>query len=55
MDMTVREFIQGMLLLFCLMATGVILPIGLVIGSAAHDAGVVISTADPVFIFEETR
>jgi hypothetical protein len=55
MDMTVKEFIQSMLLLFCLMATGVILPIGLVIGSAAHDAGVAISAADPVFIFEDTQ
>ena len=53
--MTIKEFIQSMLLLFCLMATGVILPIGLVIGSAAHDAGVAISAADPVFIFEDTQ
>ena len=53
--MTVREFIQSMLLLFCLMATGVVLPIGLVIGSAAHDARVVVSSAGPAFIFEETR
>ena len=27
--MTVKEFIQGMVLVFCLMATGVVLPIGL--------------------------
>jgi len=53
--MTVKEFIQGMILVFCLMATGVVLPIGLVIGSAAHDANVVVSSAGPAFIFEETR
>ena len=37
--MTVKEFIQGMLLVFCLMATGVIWPIGLVAGSVSHDVG----------------
>jgi hypothetical protein len=55
MVMTFEEFIQGMMLVFCMMATGVVLPIGLVAGSAAHDAGVVVSSAGPAFIFEETR
>ena len=34
--MSVREFIQAMLLIFCMLATGVILPIGLVAGNASH-------------------
>jgi len=53
--MTVKEFIQGMILVFCLMATGVVLQIGLVVGSAAHDTEMVVYSADPVFIFEERR
>jgi hypothetical protein len=53
--MTVREFIQGMILVFCMMATGVVLPIGLVVGIASHDTGAVASSAGPVFIFEDAR
>ena len=55
MSMTVKEFIQGMMLVFCIMATGIVLPLGLVAGSASHEAGVAVSSAGPVFIFEETR
>lgn len=53
--MTVKEFIQGMLLVFCMMATGVVLPIGLVAGSAQHGVGVEVSSAGPVFIFDDAR
>jgi hypothetical protein len=53
--MTVREFIQGMMLVFCMMATGVVLPIGLVVGSASHDTEAVASSVGPVFIFEDAR
>ena len=51
--MTVKEFIQGMMLIFCIMATGIVLPIGLVASSASRDAGVAVTSAGPVFIFEE--
>ena len=53
--MRAKEFIQGMILVFCIMATGIVLPIGLVASSASRDAGVVVTSAGPVFIFEETR
>ena len=53
--MTVKEFVQGMMLVFCMIATGVVLPIGLVAGSASHDAGVAASSTEPVFIFEDAR
>ena len=53
--MTVKEFIQSIVLILCLMATGVVLPIGLVTGSASHDTGVARSSAGPVFIFTQTR
>ena len=51
--MTVKEFIQGVILVLCMMATGVVLPIGLVVCSAAQNAGEVVSSAIPVIIFEE--
>ena len=53
--MTVKEFIQGILLTFCLMATGIVLPIGLVVGSASHDVREAEHSARPVFIFTEAR
>ena len=53
--MTVKEFIQGMVLVFCLMATGVVLPIGLVAGSASHDDGVAVISTGPVFVFVEAQ
>jgi hypothetical protein len=49
--MTVGEFVQAVVLVLCLMATGIVLPIGLVAGSASHEDG----AAGPVFIFTETR
>ena len=55
MSMTVKEFIQSILLVFCIMATGIVLPLGVVAGSASHDTGAAVSSAGPVFIFEETR
>ena len=55
MIMTVREFIQSIMLVLCIMATGIVLPLGVVAGSASHDTGVAVSSAGPVFIFEETR
>ena len=53
--MTVKEFIQGMILIFCMMATGIVLPIGLIVGSASHDDRAAVSSTGPVFIFEEVR
>jgi len=53
--MTVNEFIQAIMLVFCMIATGVVLPIGLVAGSAPHGVGVEVSSAGPVFIFEDAR
>jgi len=53
--MTVKEFIQGMVLVLCLMATGVVLPIGFVAGSASHDTGAATPSAGPVFIFTQTQ
>ena len=53
--MTVKEFIQGMVLVFCLMATGVVLPIGLVAGSASSANKAISTDSGPVFIFEQVR
>ena len=53
--MTVSEFIQGVLLVICIMATGIVLPMGLVASSASRDAGVAVTSAGPVFVFEETQ
>lgn len=53
--MTVKELILGMMFIFCLMATGVILPIGVVAGSASLDHRSAESSSGPVFIFEEYR
>ena len=52
--MTIKEFLQGMMLVFCLMATGVVLPIGLVAGSAG-EANKTRAASGPVFVFEQTR
>lgn len=52
--MTIEEFIQGIVLVFCLMATGVVLPIGLVVGSEA-DGGKTTASSGLVFIFEQSR
>ena len=51
--MSVRELIQAMLLIFCMLATGVILPIGLVAGNAAHDGGPITTASGPLFVFEK--
>ena len=53
--MTVGEFVQTMVLILCLMATGIVLPVGLVAGSAAHGVGDASFSADPVIVFIEVR
>jgi hypothetical protein len=53
--MTVMEFIQGIVLVFCLMATGVVLPIGLVAGSASSANETVSADSGPVFVFEQVQ
>ena len=53
--MTVKELILSMLFIFCLMAAGVILPIGVVVGSASHGQGSAAPSARPVFIFSAAR
>ena len=53
--MTVRELILGMLFIFGLMATSVVLPIGVVVGSASLGHSAAASSAGPVFVFEDTR
>ena len=53
--MTVKEFIQGILLVLCMMTTSVVLPIGLVVGSAPNTGKTIAAAPPPTFIFEETR
>ena len=53
--MTLKEFVQTLLLILCMMASSVVLPIGLVVGSSAHDTRAAAASARPVFIFEDTR
>jgi len=53
--MTVKEFVQSLLLILCIMASSVVLPVGLVVGSSAHDTRAAATSAGPVFIFEDTR
>ena len=53
--MTLKEFVQTLLLILCMMASGVVLPVGLVVGSYAHDSRAAATSAGPVFIFEDTR
>ena len=53
--MTVKECVQGIMLIFCMMLTSVALPIILIVGSTSHDAVSSVATAGPVFIFEEAR
>ena len=53
--MTVSEFIQGVLLVICIMATSVVLPIGLVAGSASNVDETLPAAAGPVFVFEQAR
>ena len=53
--MTVMEFIQGMVLVFCLMATGIVLPVGLVAGSASSADEVISADSGPVFVFDQVR
>jgi hypothetical protein len=54
MAMTIEEFIQSIVLVFCLMATSVVLPVYLVLGSEA-EGGKITATAEPVFVFEQNR
>jgi len=53
--MMLKEFVQSLLLILCIMASGVVLPIGLVVGSSAHDTRAAATSAGPVFVFEDTR
>ena len=53
--MTVKEFVQSLLLILCIMGSGVVLPIGLVAGSSSRDNGTAATSAGPVFIFEDVR
>ena len=53
--MTVAEFFQVMVLVICLMATGVVLPIGVVAGSASSTDAVLTAAPGPVFVFEQAR
>ena len=52
--MTIEEFIQGMVLVFCLMTTSLVLPVYLVLGSEA-DGGKTTASDRPVFVFEQNR
>ncbi len=53
--MTVKECVQGIMLIFCMLFTSVALPVILIVGSTSHDAVSPVATAGPVFIFEEAR
>lgn len=52
--MTIEEFIQCIVLVFCLMATSMVLPVFLVLGSEA-DGGKATASARPVIVFEQQR
>jgi len=53
--MTVSDFVQSVVLILCLLATSIVLPIGLVVVNApgANAAGPV--GAGPVFVFDHQR
>lgn len=53
--MTVSEFVQSVILVCCLLATGIVVPIGLVAVSAPGSDGARIAEAGPVFVFEPLR
>ena len=53
--MTVKDFIQGIMLIFGMVVISVFLPIMLVLGSVSHDTVATSTSAGPVFIFEEVR
>ena len=53
--MTIKEFIQGILLIIGMMVTSVVLPIVLIVGSASHDPVATVGAAGPVFIFRDAR
>ena len=53
--MTVGEFVQAVVLVLCLMATGIVLPVGLVAGSVSHNVGGASHALGPVIVFLETR
>ena len=53
--MTVEEFVQSVILVICLLATGIVLPVGLVAVSGSSDAEARLADARPVFIFDEAR
>jgi len=44
-----------MMLIFCMLATGIILPIGLVVGSTAHGYRADVPPGKVMFVFEEVR
>ncbi len=51
--MTVNEFVQSVILVLCMLATGIVLPVGLVAVGASQDATTSVSSAEPVFVFDE--
>ena len=53
--MTVGGFLQGMVLVICLIATGVVLPNGLVAGSASSADESHSNATGPGFVFEQAR
>ena len=53
--MTVKEFVQSVILVICLLATGIVLPVGLVAVSGASDGEARPADTRPVFIFDEAR
>jgi hypothetical protein len=53
--MTVEEFVQSLVLIIVLLATGIVLPVGLVAVSGSSDSEVRPAGAGPVFVFEQVR
>jgi hypothetical protein len=53
--MTIKEFIQSVMLVFIMIATSVVLPIGLVVGSASDTDEAYPSDSGLLFVFDQTR
>ncbi len=53
--MTVKDFIQGIMLIIGMMVTSVVLPIVLIVGSASHNPVTTVNAAGPVFVFRDLR
>ena len=51
--MTVAEFVQSVILVLCLLATGIVLPVGLVAVSTPGASEARTAGTGPVFVYEQ--